>query len=136
MIAFYYGLTGFACGWYYRATLSQNARTLWLRGILPVAGGIILWAALGYNLYYYWNPANSFTSWTMQFPPHWHIGGVFIIDIISLVLGLVLMYTYAAIRPAFFKGEVLNRDTPTMVPEDLGVEVGLFGIDESQTETH
>jgi hypothetical protein len=46
-----------------------------------------------------------------------------------LVLGLVLMFVYAAIRPPFFRGEVLNRDTPTMVPEDLGAPVGLFGID-------
>jgi hypothetical protein len=27
---------------------------------------------------------------------------------------------------------VLNRDTPTRVPQDLGTPVGLFGIDESQ----
>jgi hypothetical protein len=24
---------------------------------------------------------------------------------------------------------VLNRDTPTRVPQDIGVEVGLFGIE-------
>ena len=35
----------------------------------------------------------------------------------------------AALRPAFFRGEVLNRDTPTRVPEDIGVPVGLFGIE-------
>jgi hypothetical protein len=29
---------------------------------------------------------------------------------------------------------VLNRDTPTLVPEDLGVEVGMFRVDESTTE--
>ena len=39
------------------------------------------------------------------------------------------MYTYQAIRPAYFRGEVLNRDTPTRVPEDIGTPVGLFGID-------
>ncbi len=38
MIAFYYGLTGFSCAWYYRATLTESARNLWLRGILPVLG--------------------------------------------------------------------------------------------------
>ena len=45
MIAFYYGLTGFACVWYYRKTLTESARNLWLRGILPLLGGLILWFA-------------------------------------------------------------------------------------------
>jgi amino acid transporter len=131
MIAFYYGLTGFSCAWYYRATLTQSARNLWIRGILPLAGGIMLWGALGYNLYFYWRPSNSYTTWQMTFWPHWHIGGVFIIDLIAVALGVVLMFSFAAVRPAFFKGEVLNRDTPTLVPEDVGVPVGEFRIDPS-----
>ena len=39
MIAFYYGLTGLSCVWYYRATLTESSRNLWLRGILPLLGG-------------------------------------------------------------------------------------------------
>ncbi len=38
MIAFYYGLTGFSCVWYYRRSLPESGRNLWLRGILPAAG--------------------------------------------------------------------------------------------------
>jgi hypothetical protein len=129
MIAFYYGLTGFSCAWYYRETVSDSARNLWMRGILSVLGGLMLWGALGYNLYYYWKPVNSYTTWQMTFWPHWDIGGVFLIDIFALILGIVLMYAFAAVRPAFFRGEVLNRDTPTMVPDDIGTEVGLFGIE-------
>ena len=132
MIAFYYGLTGFTCAWYYRSTLGESARNLWMRGILPVLGGLMLWGALGYNLYFYWLPVNSYTTWQMTFWPHWDIGGVFLIDFIALALGVVLMYSFAAVRPAFFKGEVLNRDTPTLVPENHGSEVGLFRIDESE----
>jgi amino acid transporter len=130
MIAFYYGLTGFSCVWYYRATLTDSARNLWLRGILPLLGGVMLWGALGYNLWFYWQPVNSYTSWQMTFPPHWDIGGVFLIDLFALILGLVLMFTFAAIRPAFFRGETLNKSTKTLVPADLGQEVGLFGIRE------
>ena len=88
----------------------------------------MLWGALGYNLWFYWKPANSYTSWQMTFPPHWDIGGIFLIDVISLLLGLVLMFTFAAVRPAFFRGETLNKSTKTLVPESLGAEVGLFGI--------
>ena len=134
MIAFYYGLTGFSCAWYYRTTLGQSARNLWFRGILPVVGGLMLWSALGYNLYFYWKPVNSYTTWQMTFWPHWHMGGVFLIDVIALVIGLALMYAYQAVRPSFFRGEVLNRDTPTRVPEDIGVPVGLFGIEPIDAE--
>ena len=38
------------------------------------------------------------------------------------------------LRPAFFRGEVLNRDTPTRVPQDLGTPVGLFGIEPFEGE--
>ena len=38
-IAFYYGLTGFACVWYYRRTLTSSARNLWMRGILRSSAG-------------------------------------------------------------------------------------------------
>ena len=54
---------------------------------------------------------------------------MFVIDVGAIVLGIVLMFIYWAIRPAYFRGEVLNRDTPTRVPEDIGVPVGLFGIE-------
>jgi amino acid transporter len=135
MIAFYYGLTGFSCAWYYRKTLRESSRNLWVRGILPILGGVILYGALGYNLYFYWGPGNSFTSWHLAFWPHWDIGGVFVIDIIALLVGVVLMVSYAAVRPAYFRGEVLNRDTPTLVPEDIGREVGLFGIEPIDAES-
>ena len=37
------------------------------------------------------------------------IGGVFLIGVGSLVLGLVLMFVYQAMAPAFFRGETLSR---------------------------
>jgi len=43
MIAFYYGLTGFACAWYYRREL-KTPRDLIMRGVLPLLGGTILLA--------------------------------------------------------------------------------------------
>src|SRR3954447_3121640 len=39
MIAFYYGLTGFACAWYFRRTVFESARNFVLRGLLPLLGG-------------------------------------------------------------------------------------------------
>ncbi len=134
MIAFYYGLTGFTCVWYYRATLTQSARNFWVRGVIPLLGGLILWFCMGWSFWYYWNAANSYTSWKIPGTQR-VIGGVFILDVGVLLLGIILMYVYKAIRPAYFRGEVLNRDTPTRVPEDIGVPVGLFGIEEFETKT-
>ncbi|HMD45488.1 MAG TPA: APC family permease [Acidimicrobiales bacterium] len=129
MIAFYYGLTGLSCFWYYRKTLGESARNLWLRGILPLAGWAMLWFAMIWSLKNYWSPASGYTKWTMPFWPHWIVGGIFIIDIVALIIGIVLMLVYSAIRPPFFRGEVLNRDTPTLVPDDIGQPVGLFGVE-------
>jgi amino acid transporter len=132
MIAFYYGLTGFACAWYYRKDLTSSARNLWMQGILPVLGGLMLYFILGWSLYFYWQPVNSYTTWSMPFSPHWHIGGVFLIDVASVLVGIVLMFVYASLRPPFFRGEVLTRSTPTLVPEDVGAEVGLFGVERDE----
>jgi amino acid transporter len=129
MIAFYYGLTGFACVWYYRDHLTESTRSLWLRGILPLAGGLILWFAMFWFLWYNWvTPSNSYTTWTLP-GTHRVVGGVIILDVAAIVLGIVLMLIYRGLRPAYFRGEVLNRDTPTRVPEDIGIPVGLFGVE-------
>ena len=136
-IAFYYGLTGFCSFWYYRKTLRESTRTLWMRGILPLLGGIILWFAMCWAFWYYWNPVNSYSHFTLP-GTNRVIGGVFALDVGTVILGVVLMYVWMAFRPAFFRGEILNRDTPTRVPQDIGTPVGLFGIEteaEQQTES-
>ena len=127
LIAFYYGLTGLSCFWYYRRTLSESARHLFVRGLLPLLGWAIMWSIGGYSLAQDWSPANSSTSWRVP-GLHWHVGGAFLLAAGSLVVGAVLMFVYQAISPAFFRGEVLNAGTATLVPEDLGAPVGLFGV--------
>ena len=54
MIAFYYGLTGFACTWYFRKTLTKHTRNLWMQGILPSLGGVILFFAMGWSFWLDW----------------------------------------------------------------------------------
>jgi amino acid transporter len=119
-IATYYGLTGFACAWYYRRNLTSSARNLWMQGILPVLGGVILWFLGGWSLYqdYDVNSAYSasYTSWTVP-GLHWHIGGVFVIVFFSWVAGLALFIYMRLVHPAFFRKETLTRATPTLVPD-------------------
>ena len=118
-IAFYYGLTGFACTWYYRKTLRQSQRNLWMRGILPSLGGLIMYAAGGWSIWADWDvaSANSYTSWLMPFWPHWYIGGAFVIAFLSALVGLIAGIWVRFAMPAYFRKQTLTRTTPTLVPE-------------------
>jgi amino acid transporter len=118
-IAFYYGLTGFACAWYYRRDLTSSARNLWMRGIFPVAGALMLWFLGGWSIWldYDVNTLNDFTFWTVP-GLHWQIGGAFLIAAGAALVG-VIFFIYNRIKaPAFFKKETLTRATPTLVPDE------------------
>src|ERR1700733_9758852 len=119
-IAFYYGLTGFACAWYYRKTLLNRPRDLWMQGILPVLGGLIMYAAGGWAIWADWDVAseNSYTSWLMPFWPHWYIGGAFVIAFLSALVGLIAGIWIRFAMPAYFRRQTLTRGTPTLVPDE------------------
>jgi amino acid transporter len=119
-IAFYYGLTGFTCAWYYRKTLLSSARNFLMRGLIPLLGGLMLYFALVWSIGSDFNFASgvSYTSWTLPFGPRWVIGGVFLIALVSAVLGLVIMVAWWLARPPFFQGKVLSRSTATLGPDE------------------
>lgn len=114
MIAFYYGMTGFAAPIFYRHSLTRSVRHFVMRGVIPFLGGVILLGAFVQAAYNYWQTgpnADSTTSWTMPWWPHWSIGGIFLTGIGALVLGFVLMLVTWFFMPAFFHGETLPRRT-------------------------
>ena len=117
MIAFYYGLTGLACVWWFRKDIARGGRDLWVKGVLPGFGAIVLFIFFFYGAFEYWHVSYGYSSWRLPFSPHWAIGGTFLTGIGALVLGVILMLVYRAVSPAFFRGETLNRDTPVLVPE-------------------
>jgi amino acid transporter len=118
-IAFYYGLTGFACAWYYRKNLTSSARNLWMQGILPVAGALMLWFLGGWSIWLDYDvaTANDFTMWTVP-GLHWQIGGAFVIAVGAAIAGLIFFVYCRITGPAFFKKETLTRATPTLVPDE------------------
>ena len=118
-IAFYYGLTGFACAWYYRRNLTSSARNLWMQGILPVLGGLILFFLGGWTVWLDYD-VNTLYSYTMFTVPglHWQVGGAFVIVFLSIVAGLIFFIYCRVTRQAFFKKETLTRATPTLVPDE------------------
>jgi hypothetical protein len=109
MIAFYYGLTGFACVWYFRRSLFESLRNFLLRGLLPLLGGLILLAAFVKSAVDMFASDYGETSFG-------GVGGVFLLGIGALLLGVVLMETYRMVAPDFWRGRI-DRS-----PEDAPVE--------------
>jgi amino acid transporter len=95
LIAFYYGLTGFACLWFFRRDLRNSVRELVVKGILPAIGGLALLAAFVLSIKSYL-PATSSSS-------SFHgIGGIFLIGAGSLLVGVILMIVTRLTMPRFF----------------------------------
>jgi amino acid transporter len=113
-IAFYYGLVAFSCVWYYRRTLTSSAWNLWMRGILPGLGGLIMYAAGLYSLQSDWVASNSYTRWTVP-GLHWQIGGIFIIAALSALAGVIGFVFTRVIAPPYFRKETLNRTSPVLL---------------------
>ncbi|MDQ8704568.1 APC family permease [Streptomyces sp. LHD-70] len=112
MICFYYALTAFACAWYFRRELTRSVRDLVYKGLFPVLGGALLTAVFGKTLYDMWDPAYGSGSSVFG------VGSVFVIGVGLLVLGVVIMVVTERRSPAFFRGEILTKDTPALVVED------------------
>ena len=118
-IAFYYGLTGFACAWYYRRNLTSSMRNLWMQGIIPVLGGLILFFLGGWSVWLDYDiaTANDYTMWTVPWL-HWQVGGAFVIAVGAALVGLACFFYCRYKDPAFFKKQTLTRDTATLVPDE------------------
>ncbi len=112
MIALYYGLTGVTSAWAYRATLAATgAATFAKRCVLPGIGGLILFAAGLWSLRNDWNVDSSYTSLTL--PGGHHVGGVFVIGVLALLLGVVLMALQRRSSPEFFERGLAPLDVDT-----------------------
>jgi amino acid transporter len=126
LIAFYYGLTGFACVWFFRRDLRTSARALLVKGILPGIGGLALLAAFVLSIKSYWPAASSYSSFG-------GVGGVFLIGAGSLIVGVILMVVTRLAMPAFFTTgtlapirEAQAGDAPALAapaPEEAASEV-------------
>jgi amino acid transporter len=124
MIAFYYGITGFACAIYYRRELFKSAKNFLFVGVAPVLGGAILTWVLIKSIIDLSKPENSESgdSWLGVGPP-------LIIGVGLMLFGVVLMlWWYAAGHREFFrrKPEVaepgsLEEPPPARPAETAGV---------------
>ncbi|HEX2316145.1 MAG TPA: APC family permease [Thermomonospora sp.] len=96
LIAFYYGVTGFACAWYFRRHLRRSPRDLLVKGVMPVAGGLMMLAAFLRSAYDMLDPAYGSTSLG-------GVGGVFLLGFGSIVLGAVMTLVVRFRHRTFFR---------------------------------
>ncbi|MGN7779572.1 APC family permease [Mycolicibacterium sp. 22603] len=108
MICWYYGITAFACVWFFRRELFAGAHNIIFKFLFPLLGGLMLAIVFVIAIGESMNPENGSGA---------EIGGiglVFFIGFGILALGAVLMLVMRARQPAFFLGQTLRRDTPAL----------------------
>ena len=108
MIAFYYGLTGFACAIYYRRVLFRSAKNFVLMGLAPALGGLMLTWVFVQSVINLSNPKEAYTGAVLG------IGTPLFIGIAALLLGVVLMLWSWYAKPAFFRNPL--SATPVQPP--------------------
>ena len=109
-IAFYYGLTGFACAWCHRRSLRSGLRIGVTRVVLPLFGGVLLTAVFSYALVSYAAPDHLVDARGRPVTLL-GLGAVAVVGMGSLVAGLLLMAAQWAVAPEFFRGATLPRRT-------------------------
>ena len=114
MIAFYYGLTGFVCAWFYRKNLFRSFRNFFLQGVIPLAGGAAMLATFFYGLNQFLQP-----DWLQNEAGEditlFGYGAVGVTGLAAMALGVVLMFIWWAVEEDFF----LNRTLPMRSSHDL-----------------
>ncbi len=96
-ICFYYGFTGFACAVYYRRELFVNAKRFFLVGILPMLGGLMMFAVF----------AKAYSSYSVAganySPPFDGFQVPIVIGVGGLLLGVALMLVAWPFQKEYFK---------------------------------
>lgn len=120
MIAFYYGLTGFACVWVYRRTLFRSVRDFVMRGVVPLLGGVTLALTFVYGLVQFaqpdWLQGDDGKDVTIL-----GIGAVAVVGVGSILIGVVLMVVWWLRSPDFFAGRTLTATSGILVLDAPGV---------------
>lgn len=101
MICFYYGLTAFACIYFFRNQLFTSASNMIFKFLFPLLGGLGLFFVLIITLR---------DSYSPDYGSGANIGGVGLVLILGLgliLVGLVFMMIQRSREPAYFRGETL-----------------------------
>jgi amino acid transporter len=103
LICFYYGLTAFACVWYFRRQWFASAHNAFFQFTAPLLGGLVLAVIFVQTLVDSADPSYGSGS-TLG-----GVGLVFLLGVSIIVAGIVVMLVQSRLRPEFFRGGVLPR---------------------------
>ena len=107
MICFYYGITAFACVWYFRKQWFDSARSFFFTFLFPLVGGSSSRSLFVMTLIDSMDP-----DYGSGIEHRFGLGLVFVLGVAVIGLGVVIMIWQAIKRPAFFRGETLSLDAP------------------------
>ena len=96
-IAFYYGLTGFACAIYYRRELFKSFRNFMFVGVAPLLGGLLLTGIFVKSLTFYKDPIENYSGSFLG------IGTSVAVGVGLILLGLLFMLWASVVYPRFFR---------------------------------
>lgn len=108
LVCFYYGITAFACVWYFRQEAFHSAKVFFMKIFMPGLGGILLFIIL---------IKTTISSLDPDFGSGADIGGiglVFIMGVGVLTIGVITMIVMSVLYRPFFRGEVLKQGTPLL----------------------
>lgn len=103
MICFYYGITAFACVWFFRHTLLASARNFFIRAVAPLLGGLALVAVF---------LQTTVDSLDPEYGSGTHVAGmglVFVVGVGILVLGAVFLVGARKRRAGFYESRPETR---------------------------
>ncbi len=119
MIAFYYGITAYACVWYFRKDILRGGKDLLVKGLLPLLGALLLTFAFFKSAIDMLSADYGYIgAWTVP-GLGWEIGSVFMFGMGTILLGLPVMFLVSRGegQKPFFAGQTLHHDTPVKAPE-------------------
>jgi amino acid transporter len=96
MIAFYYGLTGYACVVYFRRELTKSVKNFFYIGVLPLIGALSL-------TYIFIRSCSDLSKTTAGATKAFGIGGPLVIGIGGLLIGVILMIWWNVTHPNYFR---------------------------------
>jgi amino acid transporter len=108
-IAFYYGITGFACAVFYRKHLFKSVKNFVMLFLLPVTGGAILFAVMIKAVIEYAQKDGGYAK------PLFGIGSPIAIALVTIVVGLIAMVIQRMWMPQFFKNNKREVVDPAIV---------------------
>jgi amino acid transporter len=112
-VCFYYGFTGIACAFYFRHDLFKSVRNFLFAGLIPLAGGLMLFGIAYKAFDYYSTAGNNYSK------PLIGIQTPILVGVGGLILGVVLMFASWPFFSDFFHRRAGEAAAPEVLADDV-----------------